>query len=123
MFFVYSNTTESSKCQISNCPYPMMKGRHSKTLEKHIEMRHPDSYGILLKEKENMNAGESSEDEISTPEKRLKVSKIILYFILPPTYCIILFVPIFSGCFITQSLILFHGLNKFNYIHIGTCII
>lgn len=74
MFFVYSPTTDTSKCQLSNCPYPLMKGRHSKTLEKHIELRHPESYKELVKEKEKINNNsESSEEEKLTPEKRLKV--------------------------------------------------
>jgi len=72
MFFVYCSTTNVSRCQVLNCSYPVMKGRHSKTLEKHVELRHPEEYAKLLKEKEKINSSESSDEKYSS-EKRFKV--------------------------------------------------
>lgn len=75
MFFVYCSTTNISRCQVLNCSYLVMKGRHSKTLEKHVELRHPEEYSKLLKEKEKINSSESSDEKCST-EKRYKVRTI-----------------------------------------------
>lgn len=85
MFFDYNKGNNTSKCKISDCPHPIMKGKHSMTLEKHVEHRHPESYLKLVKAKERIQNldGDSDNDDYDSRNKKLKVrNKIITSYLI-----------------------------------------
>ncbi|KAF0692039.1 zinc finger BED domain-containing protein RICESLEEPER 1-like isoform X2, partial [Aphis craccivora] len=63
LFFEYNKGSNTSKCKISDCPHPIMKGKHSMTLQKHVEQRHPKSYLVLVKEKKCIEHSDSDSDK------------------------------------------------------------
>lgn len=81
LFFEYNKGSNTSKCKISDCPHPIMKGKHSMTLQKHVEQRHPKSYLVLVKEKKRIEHSDSDSDKadgFESNNKKLKVRSTIL---------------------------------------------
>ncbi|KAF0721881.1 zinc finger BED domain-containing protein RICESLEEPER 1-like isoform X1 [Aphis craccivora] len=78
MFFDYNKGNNTSKCKISDCPHPIMKGKHPMTLEKHVEHRHPESYLKLVKAKERIQNldGDSDNDDYDSRNKKLKTGPL-----------------------------------------------
>jgi len=74
MFFDYNKGNNTSKCKISDCPHPFMKG-NSMTLKKHVEHRHPESYLKLVKVKERIQNldGDSDNDDYDFMIRETKI--------------------------------------------------
>jgi len=80
MFFEYNKITDISKCKIINCPHPLMKGRHSQTLEKHVFKRHTDDYKKILIAKSNIKNKNDNPGHFDN--KRQRVSSVIYFIII-----------------------------------------